>query len=184
MKTLLLALTLLSGCSAAIRYVPEAAPPTALPAKMVRLTVIEARAPDKGGGDLSLVGTVRGGYGNPFPFREKEPAAVVRLVKEASQDALLRAGVGVRDDAPIEVVARIVRFWMDGYVGYEGSVEVEYLLVNGARQVAWGTRVVGTRSGVVLSYGAGSKLLGEALSQMATQASAQFGSPQFQEQIK
>jgi hypothetical protein len=178
-RLLVLLVVLGNGCAAGIQYVPSVATPVAPPSRFVRLTVVEARPPGKGGDDPRQVGIVRGGYGNPMAFRQPDPNDVVRLVREASEDALRRAGVGVRADAPTEVVARVTRFWMDGYVGYGAEVEVEFLITQ-AGQLAFGTRAMGSASGVVLSFGRASGLLGEALAHMADQAALQFTTPPFQ----
>lgn len=185
MKTTLLALSLLVvGCAAQVRYVPQSPAGVAEPAKFVRLEVVDARPAGQGGDDPRAVGIVRGGYGNPMTFRQPLPADVTRLVHEASADALRGASVSVRPDATTRVVARVLRFWMDGYVGYGAHVEVEYLIVDDGKLPRWGARARGDASGAIFTFGAASRLLSTALAQLASNAVPQFRSPTFQSVVR
>jgi hypothetical protein len=173
-----------TGCSSQVRYASLLTAPTAPPERHVRLEVTEARPPAEGGGDPALVGTVRGGYGNPAGLRDDDSSAVVSVTTHALTDALASRGIGVRPDAPLAVSARVVRFWMDGYVGYSAGVVVDLALVDGGGGVRWSGRAAGNTDGVVFSYAAASKLLSRAASEMGRSAAAQLAGPAFEQALR
>ena len=140
---------------------------------------VNARPPNQGGDDTRAVGIARGGYGNPMTFRQSDPADLPRLIQEATADALKSAGVELKPNAGNHLVARVLQFWMDGYVGYTAWVEVEYSIVDPSGQPLWKEQVVGRQGGAVLSFGAASDLLSSALANMAREAAAKFGDPAF-----
>src|SRR5688500_12549768 len=102
-------LLLAVGCAANVHYQPRW--PLGAPAtKFLTVEVVNGRAPDKGGDDITAVGILRGGYGNPMTFTQDNPGDLPRLVHMATVDALHGAGIDVRDGAPTKLVAKILQF--------------------------------------------------------------------------
>lgn len=174
-----LALWMAVGCSAQVNYIPQFSGARA-PTRFVRVEVADERPPNEGGGDPSRIGTVRGGFGNPFDLRDKDPNAVINLVGDATSDALASCGVGVRPDAPERVVARILKLWEDGYMGYEASVVVDLAVVDASGAPRWTARVAGSAADVIAGYGGASELVAKALGVMARNAAMQCVTPEFQ----
>ncbi len=172
----------LTGCTAQLKYV-DRWPLQQAAARSVRVDVTDERPADQGGENPRQVGIARGGYGNPVPFENDDPLQLTRLVKQATVDALHGAGVDAADAAPFVLRARMLRFWMDGYVGYSAEAEVQYDLVSAAGAVVWTQRAKGSEAGAVFSYGAASDLLSAALAHLASDANAQFRRDEFQKAI-
>lgn len=179
MKAASIALLLLTGCAANITYTPRW-PLTAAATRAVSLDVVNARPPDEGGDNARQVGIARGGYGNPTAFEQETPEDLTRLVREATVDALHGAGLEERGTSNHRLRARILTFWMDGYVGYAAHVVVEYALVDATGNPLWTQKAEGHEAGSVFSYSAASGLLTAALAHMASQATTQFKEPAFQ----
>jgi hypothetical protein len=178
MKTMMMLALLATSCAAQIQYDPQfqsAVPPT----KFAKIEFVNARPPNQGGEDTRAVGIARGGYGNPMTFRQGDPNDLPRLIEVATGDALRSAGVDVKPDATNKLVAKVLQFWMDGYVGYTAWVEVEYSIVDAAGEAVWKQQVQGRQGGAVLSFGAASDLLSQALANMAREAAAKFQDPAF-----
>ncbi len=172
-------LLVLSGCAANITYAPRW--PLAAPAtRFVSLDVVNARPPDEGGDNPRQVGIARGGYGNPTPFEQEKPDDLTRLIREATVDALHGAGLEEQGTSNNRLRARILKFWMDGYVGYAAHVTIEYSLLDPTGNPLWTQKVEGHEAGSVFSYSAASGLLTAALAHAASQATAQFKEPAFQ----
>jgi hypothetical protein len=179
----MLAALLLSGCAANLHYTPQW--PLAAPAaKFARIEVVNARPPNKGGDDPRAVGIARGGYGNPVTFRQDDPKDLERLIREATRDALHGAGLDEQPEAGNRLVARVLHFWMDGYVGYAASIEIEYSLLDASGTAIWSEKMTGHEAGAVLSYGAASDLLSRALADLASNATAKFRESTFQRALQ
>ncbi|MBL8957504.1 MAG: hypothetical protein JNK82_42415 [Myxococcaceae bacterium] len=168
----------LTGCAAQLKYV-DRWPLKEAAARAVRIDVTDERPADQGGDNPKAVGIARGGYGNPTPFENDDPLQLTRLVRQATADALHGAGVDAADGATWVLRARVLKFWMDGYVGYAADAEVQYDLVSPAGGVVWSQRAKGHEAGAVFSFGAASDLLSAALAHLASDANAQFRRDEF-----
>lgn len=173
---------LASGCAAALKY-KERWKPDAPPPRVVNLEVIDARPEDQGGEEPQQVGIVRGGYGNPAAFMSEEPAQPLETVRRALVDALHGAGVEASLKAPMTLRAKLTRFWLDGYVGYAATVEVDLGLFAADGTPVWTQKVTGNEAGAVFSYGAASALLNTALEHLASDANARFREDGFQQAL-
>jgi hypothetical protein len=179
----LLGLLLVAGCSYQVKlnYDPIVRG-TEDPTTSVALKVVDAREPGLGGSDTTAIGQVRGGYGNPIPVYETDPQRVAQLVRDATTDALLHSRVGVENGGPRTLVATVKGFWVDGYVGYKATVEVQCALQDGQGQVIWTSLISGAAGGVAwwtpTGFVAGT--FQDALADYAQHAMGQFSSAQFQ----
>ena len=168
-----------AGCSAQLKYVERW--PLAAPAqRAVRLEVLDSRPADQGGDNPRQVGVARGGYGNPVPFENDDPHELTRLVTQATADALHGAGLDAAAQAPLTLRAKVLRFWIDGYVGYAAHAEVQYDLLDASGAPLWTQKCEGHEAGAVFSYGAASDLLSAALAHLASDANARFKEDAFQ----
>lgn len=174
-----------SGCSSSLAYKPMADVAPATTSK-VALQVKDARPADKGGSEPGRVGTVRGSYGIPAAMTDADPNVVNRTITEATTDALRHSGVDVAAGSPHTLVASVKHYWMDGMVGYKGTIVVDYELQDSSGKTVWSAEVKGA--------GGGSEFMGmsnmangifeAALSELAHQAATQFRSPEFQRALQ
>lgn len=175
---------LLSGCSfdARVSYTPKAT--NLQTSASVALDVIDARQPSVTGGDTRRVGSLRNGIGVPFPVEENGPDRVAQLVREATADALRQAGVGIKAGSARTLVARVDKFWVDGYAGYKASCELDYSLRDHDGKALWSSEVDGGAGGMHWAgTSIGEELLSKALAECATRAAAQFKSAEFQKLV-
>ena len=158
---------------------------TALPTTaVVAVDVVDARNADLLGGDKRRVGSIRNGYGMPFPVMESGPDRVTQLVKEATTDALQQAGVATKANAPRKLVAAVKEFWIDGFAGYKAVCEVEYTLRDAEGKVLWTTSAKGATGGMPMwgtSYA--EEYLTKALADCAAHAAEQFKTSAFQKAV-
>jgi hypothetical protein len=153
------------------------------PVGSVALQVVDERPADKGGEDKNQVGQVRGSYGIPSAVKDASPDVATRTVSEATTDALRQAGVAVKDGSTHTLVATIKHYWMDGLAGYKATVLVQYALKDGSGKVLW-TKDVSGGAGGALFFKSGESMaqdmFGNALTDLANKAAAEFKTPAFQ----
>ena len=132
-----------AGCQhdkLALDYVAPVAAPA--PFTGVALRTIDARPPERGGGQGARVGNLRGPYGGAAGMSDENGDAVLRTIWEVTADALRRTGVAASPGpAPKTLYAWIVDYWMDGYIGYKCTIAVRYQLVDSSSRPLWGTEV-------------------------------------------
>jgi hypothetical protein len=110
----------------------------------VALRTIDARPPDRGGGQGARVGNLRGPYGAAAGMSDENGDVVLRTVWEATADALGRTGVAAGPGpAPKTLIAWIVDYWMDGYIGIKCTIAIRYQLVDSSSLPRWGAEVRG-----------------------------------------
>ena len=110
----------------------------------VTLKTIDARPPERGGGQGARVGNLRGPYGAAAGMSDESGDVVLRTVWEATAEALRRTGVAPgTGPAPKTLIAWIVDYWMDGYVGIKCTIAVRYQLVDSSSLPRWGAEVRG-----------------------------------------
>ena len=178
------ALVLVAGCSANIVYKPISGTAPAA-ASTVVLRVLDERPADQGGADKRVIGKVRGSYGIPASVTDSNPNVVVDTVSQATADALAQAGVGVGTDG-LTLVATVMHYWMDGYVGYKGTVTVNYALLDAAGASSWSKQISGASGGSMI-FDAGDMTKGifeAALSDLAKHAWLAFQAAEFQQALK
>lgn len=175
-----------SACSfdAKIGYQPMVARPEP-PGAVVTLVVHDERAAGLGGTEKARVGTIRGGYGNPFSVHESGPDRVAQLVTQATTDALRQAGVEARPGSPRTLVATVKGFWVDGYAGVKSVVEVQCSLQDATGKELWSAFIKGASGGMVWVVGGGvaEETLTKALGDYAVHAAEEFKTPAFQRAV-
>ncbi len=90
----------------------------------------------------------------------------------------------MRSEAGHQLVARILWFWMDGYIGYSARIEVEYTLADSNGATVWSQRVKGQLGRTVLTTSAWSRLLSDTLAYLAREAAKQFQDEAFQTALR
>jgi hypothetical protein len=151
---------------------------------MVDLTVVDNRPPGYGGDDKTDVGRLRGSFGEPVPLYENGPDRVRQLVQQATADALMQARVGTKRDSPRRLIAHVTGFWMDGFIGYKGVVEVDVELMNERDEVLWKHSIKGAGGGSAvakLPSSVAPQVFGNALRDYVQKAAGVFNSEEFQE---
>ena len=114
----------------------------------VKLQAVDARRSDRGGADPSEIGRARGLLGNAFPLLDDGSGAVAAAARAATADALRLARVGVLERSPRVLVATVRKFWVDGYVGYKATVEMQCDLRDEDGKVLWTSLITGEGGGV------------------------------------
>jgi hypothetical protein len=179
-------LALLAGCGAThIAYKPMAGSAPSAKAS-VALQVVDERPADKGGTDKMQVGQVRGSYGIPSSVKDASADAATKSVTDATTDALRQAGVGVQDGGKYTLVATVKHFWMDGFHGYKATVTVQYALQDAAGKTLWSKEVAGGAGGALIFKSPESMaqdMFGNALTDLATKATEEFKSADFQKAL-
>jgi hypothetical protein len=138
------AVLLLSGCiqpvpSPVIRW--SAQPPSMQQEGRVAVAyVINRRAADRGGADLSVVGNERSGYGIPYPVSVSNsmfttmPQPIDVALRAFVTDALRSSGLAVTapEDpaASAHIAVEIGDFWFDGYWGYTGKIKLTVVVLD------------------------------------------------------
>lgn len=175
----------LGGCrSLQVSYAPSSAAAPAPNGTQVVVKVADARPSDDGGG-TGDVGKVRSGMGIPSTLTDKDPNVVKRTVQEATLDALKHAGITAGNGKTLE--ATVKEFWMDGYMGYKGSVTVVYTLKDAAGKTLWTRTVTGADGGSNAfrdSFSMTEEIFRNALTEVSANATKEFQSADFQAAAK
>ena len=179
------------GCTGCVAGIVPAARYTSIsaasspPTRTIALKVVDDREPKLGGLEKNLVGQARGGYGNPFGVRENRTDTVANLVRAATVDALILAGVGVAESDHRTLVATVKKYWSDGFMGYKTDIEVSYELLSPEGTVLWRAPVRAQQTG-----GLGmkpqtkmKKMYEEALQGLAKNAASEFKTAEFRRNI-
>ncbi len=170
----------LGGCRTLnVTYAPSSSAAPAPNGTQVVVKVDDARPTDNGGG-TNEVGQVRSGVGIPSGLKDKDPNVVKRTVEEATVDALKHAGVATGSGKTLE--ATVKEYWMDGYMGYKGSVTVEYKLKDSAGKTLWTRTVTGADGGSNAfrdSYSMTEEIFRKALAEVSANATKEFLSADF-----
>lgn len=175
---------LLTGCTSSITYEPPCGKRPA-PAKTIVLRIVDERPAEKGGSDKRIVGQVRGSYGIPSSVGDSNPNVVVDSVSQSTADALAQAGVGVGESSHT-LTGTVRQYWLDGFAGYKGTITVSYALADAAGTTVWSTEITAASGAAPIFKSAQAMtqdIFGEALSDLAQKAVAEFKSSQFQEKL-
>jgi hypothetical protein len=160
------------------------------PAATVTLVVVDKRDPDHGGANTTEVGRMREAFGSSFPVYASEPDTVVRLVRDATIDALRQARVQVveRNDVPT-LAAAVTTFWADGYFGYKATVGVFCELRDQQGALLWTSTISGaggaSQFSLAVAEPAGffQPAFQGALTEYAEHALVEFNAPAFQKHL-
>jgi uncharacterized lipoprotein YajG len=115
------------------------------------------RPEKKGRQNFQIVGTVRGGFGNPFALNAQKEKTIDMALREAVTDALINAGYNVvtpavKKDAP-RLEVDVLKFWCDGYMGYNIDTAIVVKLINGASGKVLAQREINVSRGFALVAG-------------------------------
>jgi hypothetical protein len=182
----LLGIACVAGCSftTQLHYDPIVTDPET-PEVAVALTVVDARQPNYGGNEKTEIGTVRGGFGNPFPVYDSDAQKVTLLMQAATADALAESRIAVQAESPRTLVVTVTKFWIDGYVGYGASVAAQCDLKDEHGAVLWSATASGSGGGVAWWGPTGhiQPTFQRALANYAEQATGLFSSTDFQKHL-
>ncbi len=167
--------TVASGCGTRIRYRPMTGG-TDESWATVGLKVLNERPADTGGTTASVAKNAT----------DADREIIVNSITEATTDALRHAGIAVQPDAPRTLVARVGYFWVAGYIGYRGTVTVNYTLQNSDHKSSWSKEIRGGAGGASFWFGQKyvQDILENALADFANKAKAEFTSDAFTRELK
>jgi hypothetical protein len=151
------------------------------------LRVIDDRPDYDAGKDRKTVGRLRDQLGMPITVTESSGDEVARLIEEATEDALRRVAIATRMKARRTVVARLKRFWFDGYVGYKAGIEVDLTLLDDTGATVWHENISGVDGGTGFGTFTGvsfiAPMMDRLLNQYSAKAMEQFASTAFRSRL-
>lgn len=120
-------------------------------------TVLNKRAEGYGGEGFDFIGTVRGGFGNPFHLTTKPGRDLETVLKETARAALEHTGYSIDpvDGKSLRLDIDLLDFWCDGYIGYKIYATIEAKLVNPTNGNVLAQKKINVEKGfsLNLSYG-------------------------------
>ncbi len=101
------------------------------------------------------LGTVRGGYGNPFAVNVKGGGTVADEVGKTVTQALTQCGYTVTQSGAPALEVIISDFWCDGMIGYKVSIDITLNLIGPDGSSVLYTKQITDSKGfaIVFSYG-------------------------------
>jgi hypothetical protein len=101
------------------------------------------------------MGTVRGGYGNPFKVNTESGKTMAEEVKLTVAQALKQSGYSLVDGNAPTVKVIINKFWCDGLMGYRIDVDVTVQVLDAGNSVVLFDKKITESTGFSLigSYG-------------------------------
>jgi hypothetical protein len=120
-------------------------------------TVLNKRAEDYGGEGFDFIGTLRGGYGNPFDLKTEPGRDLETVFKEAAKTALEHTGYSTDPVAgkSLRLDIDLLDFWCDGYTEYKIDASIAVKLVNPANGDVLAQKKIDVQKGFALLWGYG-----------------------------
>lgn len=175
-----------SNCSYSANLTYDPNSQSAEPAKArVAVRVTDDRPPAEGGADTTAIGHMRGEFGDPTVIHEESPQGVVRVIREATVDALKHARVAVAEGSSRVLIVSVREFWMEGYGGYKANIKADLDIQDENGRTLWSGVVIG-QGGAFVGFGAinagrrAPNVFQDALENYATNATQAFQLPDFQ----
>lgn len=126
---------LLTGCASAytvqLGYRPTMATSAEKDAPLHIGDVTNKRDLTMGGDNDTRVGTIRGGYGNPWELHTKDAALITKVFQDLIGDAASELGYQMAPDGAAPSLSLVInQFWCDGMYGYKISIDADLQLVD------------------------------------------------------
>lgn len=120
-------------------------------------TVFNKRAEDYGAEGFDFIGTLRGGYGNPFDLKTESGRDLETVLKETAKAALENSGYSTdpADRKSLHLDMDLLDFWCDGYTGYKVYASIEAKLVNPANRKVLARKKIDVEKGFAIVWGYG-----------------------------
>ena len=120
-------------------------------------TVFNKRAEGFGAEGFDFIGTLRGGYGNPFDLKTKSGRDLETVLKETAKAALENSGYSTDpvDGKSLRLDIDLLDFWCDGYTGYKVYASIVAKLVNPANGKVLAQKKIDVEKGFALVWGYG-----------------------------
>ena len=118
-------------------------------------TVFNKRAVDYGAEGFDFIGTLRGGYGNPFDLKTESGRDLETVLKETAKAALEHSGYSTDpvEGKSLRLDMDLLDFWCDGYTGYKVYASIEAKLVNPANGNVIARKKIDVEKGFALVWG-------------------------------
>jgi hypothetical protein len=152
---ILAALSMLLGCSTTVAFTRATYSNAPEKKGSLSVQVIDARPAEYGGDEPARMGTVRGGYGNPFKVNTASGKTMADEVKLTVSQALTQSGYSLVDSNAPVVKILINKFWCDGLMGYKVDVDVTVQVLGATNSaVLFSKKIVeSTGFSIIASYG-------------------------------
>ena len=164
-----------------VTYTPSSGAAAPASGADLAVKVVDARPADHGGSEKNVVGQTRGDYGIPYALKDEDQEVAPKTVTAMTQDAMRRAGVGQKG-AGKTLQATIKEYWIDGMVGYKGTVVVEYAVLDSSGKALWTKTLTGNDGGQTMTkhrYTMTQDIFQKALSNISEEAVKEFKSEEF-----
>ncbi len=180
---ILACVVVLNGCSRTMKLVYSKPSFGEMDRGKIHVVLKDERAPKRGGNEPTRVGTLRGGFGNPFAVWSRVDREPVKVVRELISDSLMAAGYKVVDqpEGVPKIYATLQEFWCDGYAGYKMTLKVPMDLKQGENSAPVWNYSLNSKGRVFVQWGPGDLNKGykRMLEDAVQQLTAQFQSPGF-----
>ncbi len=141
----------------------------------------------KGGAKgIAYLGTIRGGFGNPFTVTTEASRELDVVLRELFIDVLQHSGYDVQktktESGVPSLVVDVLHFWCDGYTGYKVSAVVKAKLISQDGESVLAERTLESEAGfaIVVGYSKLHAAYNRVVNQIAQQAVAFVQSPEFE----
>lgn len=164
-----------------VTYTPSSAAAAPASGADLALKVVDARPADHGGSEKQVVGQTRGDYGIPYALKDEDPEVAPKTVTEMTKDAMRRAGVATKGSGKT-LQATIKEYWIDGMVGYKGTVTIEFAVLDSSGKALWTKTLTGNDGGQTMTksrYTMTQDIYQKALSNLSEEAVKEFKSEEF-----
>ncbi len=148
--------------------------------------VIDARDVEYGKNEPSRLGTVRGGYGNPWSLNSEKGTTVAEEVKKTIKQALSQSGYLVVENSSPSLDIFIKKFWCDGYMGYKIECSIEIQLIAFDRSTILYKKQIfkSTGFGIVVSYDPMVEAFNDIMNQIGCETVKMVNSQEFLDALK
>lgn len=164
-----------------VTYTPSSAAAAPASGADLAVKVVDARPEEHGGKEKKIVGQTRGSYGIPQSLDDEAEDVAPRTVSDMTKDAMRRAGVASKGNGKT-LQATIKEYWLDGMVGYKGTVVIEYAVLDASGQSLWSKTLTGSDGGQTMTksrFTMTQDIYQKALSNLSEEAVKEFQSPEF-----
>jgi uncharacterized lipoprotein YajG len=178
-------LLMLLGCSTSVAFTRATYSAAAEKKGALSIQVIDARPAENGGTEPNRMGTVRGGYGNPFKVNTESGKTMAEEVKLTVAQALKQSGYSLVDGNAPTVKVIINKFWCDGLMGYRIDVDVTVQVLDAGNSVVLFDKKITESTGfsIIGSYGPMENAFSGIMDKIGEQTADMSKSTQFAEAL-
>jgi len=151
-------------------------------------TVFNKRPEGYGSEGFDFIGTLRGGYGNPFDLKTESGRDLETVLKETARAALENSGYSTdpADEESLRLDMDLLDFWCDGYTGYKVYASIVAKLVNPADGKVLVQKKIDVEKGFALIWGYGQmhEAFDNVINEIQDELVKFIASPEFADAVK